>query len=66
MSAPDIKSTIYYFYTTQIAVLQCDKAPTKILVEYEDYVDIFSSDIVIELAENIGINEYIIKLVKRK
>lgn len=39
-------------------------APIKILVEYTDYISIFSSDLVIELPENVDINEHTIKLIK--
>ena len=34
-------TTIYTFWAAQIAALQWDKAPTKILVEYSNYVDVY-------------------------
>ena len=50
----------------QVAALQQDKTPTKILPEYADYANDFSPDLAIELPENIGINKYTIKLIEGK
>lgn len=50
----------------QIAVLQWDKVSTKIFVEYADFSDLFSSDLAMELPENIGINKHVIELVEEK
>ncbi len=49
-----------------LAALQWDKALTKIPAEYSDYVDIFSTNLVMELLENTGMNEYTIELVEGK
>ncbi len=49
-----------------LAVLQWDKAPTKIPAEYSDYADVFSSDLAMELLENSEINEHAIELIKGK
>ncbi len=38
----------------------------KISTKYFDYVDIFLFDLAMELPENIGINEYVIKLIDEK
>ena len=65
---------IYLLKTSQVqgldkptlAILQWDKACTKIPAEYADYADIFSSDLAIELLENMEINELAIKLIDRK
>lgn len=43
-----------------------DKALTKVLSKYLDYADVFLFDLAIELLENTGMNEYIIKLIKGK
>ncbi len=58
--------TIYLFQVAQIAVLQWNKAPTKISAEYFDYTDVFSRDLAIKLPENIGINKHTIKLIEGK
>ena len=49
-----------------LAVLQKNKALTKIPLEYVDYVDVFFLDLVMELSKNTGINEYTIKLIEGK
>ncbi len=36
------------------------------MAEYSDYTDVFSTDLAIELLENISINKYAIDLIKRK
>lgn len=52
--------------TVQLAAFQQDKALTKILIEYRDYANMFSPNLVMELSKNTGINKNAIKLVKRK
>ncbi len=49
-----------------LAALQWDKASTEIPAEYSDYTDVFSSDLVMELLENTGINEHAIELIEGK
>lgn len=49
-----------------LATLQKEKAPLKIHGKYLEYIDVFISDLVIKLTENIKINHYAIKLVKSK
>lgn len=51
---------------TQIRVLIAKKAPTKLPAEYLDYADVFLPDLVIELLEYIGINNYTIDFVEDK
>ncbi len=58
--------SIHSSWTAQIAVLQWDKAPTKIPAKYSNYADVFSLDLVIELSEKTGINEHAIKLIEGK
>ena len=59
-------TTIHLFQTVQIAAIEWNKALTKSLIEYSDYADIFSTNLVMELPENTGINKYAIKLVEGK
>ncbi len=57
---------IYFSWVAQTAVLQLDKAFTKILAEYSDYTDVFSIDLAMELPENTYINKYAIELIEEK
>ena len=50
----------------QVEVLLFNKALTKVPAEYSDYSNIFSTEYVVELPENIGINEHTIKLEESK
>ena len=50
----------------QVGALIFNKDFTKILAEYFDYSNIFLIENIAELLENIGINEYAIKLEKNK
>ncbi len=50
----------------QIAALWWDKGPTEIPAKYSDYADVFSSDLAIELLENISMNKHAIELIKEK
>ena len=50
----------------QVGVLLFDKAPIEILVEYSNYSNVFSAENTVELLENTGINEHIIKLEEGK
>lgn len=43
-----------------------DKAMTEILIEYNNFVDVFSPNLAIDFLDCIGINKYDIKLVKSK
>lgn len=49
-----------------LATLQWNKIPFKIPAKYSDYADIFSTDLTMELLDNTGMNEYIIKLIEKK
>ncbi len=49
-----------------LAALWWYKASTKISAKYFDYADVFSSNLAMELPENIGINKYAIKLIDGK
>ena len=54
--------TIDPLQAAQIAALKQDKALTKVLSKYADYIDIFSFNLAIELPKNTGINKHAIKL----
>ncbi len=58
--------TIHPSRAAQIAALQWNKAPTEIPAEYSDYIDVFSSDLAIELPENTSLNEHALELVEGK
>ncbi len=67
MSALDVAELLIYpSQAAQIAALQWDKAPTEIPAKYSDYADVFSSDLVMELLENTGMNEHAIELIEGK
>ena len=43
-----------------------EEAPTKVLVEYFNYINVFSTENIAELPENTRINEHTIKLEEDK
>ncbi len=46
-----------------IAHLKADKASTKVPSKYDDFADVFSTKLAVELFEHTGINDHAIKLV---
>ncbi len=62
----EAEMSIYPVRVAQMAILQRDKIPTKISMEYTDYPNIFSFNLAIELPENTGINKHTIELVEGK
>ena len=62
LEAPLAGMAIHPLREAQILALIQDKAPTKVLSEYADYADVFSSNLAMELPKNTGINEYAIEL----
>ena len=50
----------------QVGALTFNKAPTEVLAEYSDYSNIFSSENVVELPKNTGMNKHAIKLEEDK
>ena len=62
LEAPLAGMAIHSSREAQISALIQDKAPTKVLSEYADYADVFSSNLAMELPKNTGINEYAIEL----
>ena len=47
----------------QVSGLIAEEALTKVLAEYSDFADVFSSDLTSELSEHTGINDYAIELI---
>ena len=60
------KIRIHQSKIVQITALKQDKALTKVLPKYEDYADIFSFELAIELQKNPSINKHHIKIEKSK
>ncbi len=54
---------VYPSRKAQIAHLKADEAPTEVPSKYENFVDVFSPKLAIELSEHIGINDHAIELV---
>ena len=57
---------LYFKKQAQVRALLFNKAPTKFLVEYSNYSDVFLVENATELSENNGINEHAIKLEEGK
>ena len=57
---------VYSKRQVQVKALLFNKAPTKVLAEYSDYGDNFLAENAAKLSENIGIDEYAIKLEEDK
>ena len=66
LESPLAGMTIHPSPEAQIAVLIQDKAPTKVLLKYTNYTNVFSFDLAMELTKNTGINEHVIKLQDAK
>lgn len=64
MLALEATKDVYPSRAVQIAVLQWDKALTKIPAKYANYADVFLFDLAMELSENTGIKEHAIKPIK--
>lgn len=56
---------IYISRNTQIRAFLAIIAIKTLLVEYLNYIDIFSTDLAMEFPEKIKINDYTINLLKR-
>ncbi len=54
---------MYLLKKAQIAHLKLDNAPTKVSIEYTDFVDIISPKLTIEFSKNTSINNYAIKFM---
>ena len=63
---PGRKAQIEAQSGVQVGALLFDKAPTKVLVEYSDYSDIFSTENAAKLPKNTGMNEHVIELEEAK
>ena len=51
---------------TKVKALLFDKAFLEVLAEYSDYSNVFSTENIVELPENIGMKKYTIKLEENK
>ena len=60
------KISVHSEKQAQIRALLFDKAPTEILAEYFNYNNVFLAENAAKLPENIGINDYAIKLEEDK
>ena len=60
------KMPVHSEMQAQVGALLSDKTPTKILVKYSNYNNIFLMENVAKLLENIGMNEHAIKLEEGK
>lgn len=66
LEAIELYISIYASRASLLATLQQDKVPIRILLEYIEYSDVFSHDLIIKLSENTDINKYAIELIERK
>ena len=57
---------VHFKRQAQVGALLFNKALTEVSAEYSDYSNVFLAENAAELPENIGINEYAIKLEKSK
>ena len=55
---------VHLFQRPQTSDLIAKEAPTKILVKYSDFADVFSLDLAFKLPKHTGINDYAIELIK--
>ena len=66
LETPLAGMAIHFLRVTQILALIQDRASTKVLPKYADYVDQSSFDLAIELPKNTSINKYTIELENGK
>ncbi len=59
----DLDDEMHPSKKAQIAYLKADKTPIKVLSRYADFANIFSSKLVVELLEYMGINNHTIELI---
>ena len=62
-SSSPLKFDVHSFCRPQVSSLIAKEAPTKVLAEYSDFVDVFSSNLASELLEHSGINDHTIELI---
>lgn len=61
-----LAKSIYLSKKAQFGALIAEKTTTKILAEYLNFTNMFSSNLVMELPKNIKINNYAINNIKEK
>lgn len=59
----NISNEVYLLKKTQITYLKVDKAFIKVSSKYTDFVNVFSSKLIIKLPKYTSINHYAIKSV---
>ena len=64
LSFTPLNTDVHISYRFQISSLIAKEISTKVSNKYVNFADVFSPDLVSERSEYIGINDYIIKLVK--
>ena len=62
-SSSSLELDVYPFRRPQISGLIAEEALMKVPVEYSDFADVFTPDLVSKLSEYSGINNYVIKLI---
>ena len=66
LEAPLARIRIHFSQEAQISALIQNKAPTKVLPKYADYINVFFFNLAMKLPENTSINEHAIKLKEGK
>lgn len=69
MAVLEASVSIIIIYSTKklfLVTSEQDKTPIESSIEYSDFIDIFSLNLVMELLDRTGINEHAIKLVDSK
>lgn len=66
LEAPESIMSIEPFWLPLLATLQQKKTLSEISRDYKKYTNVFSTDLVIKLPENMGMNEHVINLVESK
>ena len=63
-STSQLKLNVYFSRRSQIFGLIAEEAPTKVPIEYLDFVDVFSPDLAFKLPKHTKINDHAIELVE--
>ena len=66
LESPSKESNVFLSCRAQIAALVANESSTSISIEYSDFVDIFSLELVSKLLEHTRINDYAIELVNNQ
>lgn len=66
LEVPESTISMHPLQAPLLAALQEEKVPSEILGDYEEYTNVFSPNLVMELPENTEINKHVIKLMEGK